>query len=168
MRPPNTAVDYTVRAVTSGNQSPDSNTVSAYDECRGTWIVSEDHGSVMLRGDRVDGIERRDKRVSFDLPGRRDRVDIVTAFCGYEGDLSLELNDLKDYDVDAARAVLDAIKYDPATPVRLVWGTINIPVYLRDLTVIPHPEIMPDLHLRYLVKFGFWQSGEFDDDGLAS
>lgn len=163
--PPNTAVSYTVRAVTAGNQSPDSNTVDAFDDCLGVWLVSEDHGSVMLRGDIK--ATRRDKRVTFDLPGRRDRVDILTAFCGYEGSGELELADYDGTDVAAKITILDAIKYEPEVPVRLVWGDRNIPVYVSELSHVPAAGFMVGRHEIYDVSFEFWQSGEFDEDGMG-
>lgn len=166
--PPNKTSVYTVRAVTNGVQSEDSETLEVFNAVDGFWIVSV-HGNVKLIGKDIDQITKKDKRATYNLPGRRDEIDIITAFGGYSGPFAGELNGIRgDIDADAALASLKAIKYDALTEVQLVYVDTSFPALLKNVDWGPHRDSSPKAgRARYRVSFECTQSSDFDDDGLT-
>jgi hypothetical protein len=156
---PSVTHTYAVRAKNdvSGVQkmSADSPTADATPTLEGVWLRSR-FGDVMLRSATVDGLKQTDKRQTFVLPYRLENVDIVTAIGGYEGSITGALFSGFDQDVDAARAILEQLRQAPMTEVRLAWGTQNRPVYLRGLSVKPHPQ-MTDGNRGHVVEFEFFE-----------
>lgn len=166
--PPNTLLTYTVRVITGAVQSTNSPEVEITNAVVGVWLLSE-HGDVVLDGTDTGSLVRTDKRATYNLPGRRDQVDIISAFGGRGGSFRGVLDNRRGVDIVAALATLEAIKYDPETPVRLVYGQLNIPVLLRNLDWDAHPESLIALgDLRQVVTFECFQVGEFDDDGFPA
>jgi hypothetical protein len=104
----------------------------------------------------VDSLKQTDKRQTFVLPYRLENVDIVTAVGGYEGSITGSLFAGFDQDVDTARGILEQLRQNPMTEVRLAWGTQNRPVYLRGLSVKPHPQ-MTTGNNGHVVEFEFFE-----------
>jgi hypothetical protein len=152
---PNVAHTYAVRATgTSGGvqkMSADSPTDDTTPSVSGVWLRSH-FGDVMLRSSDTSGLKQVDKRQTFVLPYRSENVDIITSVGGFEGPVTGSLFTMPGEDVDTARAILEQLRQAPATEVRLVWGTQNRAVYLRGLSVSPHP-MMTDGNRGHSVSF---------------
>ncbi len=159
---PNETHTWTVRAVTNGKQGLPRATQGNV-AVKGLWLMSV-HGDVVLDGNNVSGLRKKDRRATYKLPNRRDDIDIVGALEGlsgaYEGSIQYTHYRRTEADVDAARAILEKIRLDPATPVRMVHGTSSIPVLLRNLSVTVGDEYQPNTR-QHAVSFECWQVGEF-------
>ncbi len=156
---PNVTHAYKVRAVTIvggvNKQSASTSAVNGTASVQGVWIRSRQHGDVLLEGDGIGDFRQVTKRQTFVMPYRDDDVDIITSQGGYRGTYEGAIDSFQSRNVDADRAVLEKIRLDQLTPVRLVWATENRRVRLIDLTVPPHPSIMPSVDRTHSVIFAF-------------
>ncbi|GAB2970323.1 DNRLRE domain-containing protein [Nocardioides montaniterrae] len=169
--PPNTTLTYRVRAVTNDNSSPWSVTDTLTPEVKGMWIRSG-YGSIVLDGDTLDAIKQVTKRVTYNLPYAYEDVDIIGAVGGYAADsldLSIDNRDPDYQSVDDAREILEEVRKHPEQPVQLVWGTVSIPAYLRDLSVAPASDSVSALRDRkHAVSFGFFQTDDAAETGYGA
>ena len=166
---PNTTNTWKIKAIVNGKQGLGRST-SAYATVTGLWLVSP-LGSVVLAGaddnsTGIEGLSVKDRRATYRLPGRRDDVDIVGAFEGISGEVAGTVYvGANSYDteaqVDAAVALLKAMKKQPSVPVQVVGATMSFPALLRDVSVTPHPGMLPGDRM-HRVTFGCWQVGDFD------
>lgn len=162
--PPNRAATWKVRAVTNRKQSPASPTATFTNPVEGVWIISR-FGSVVMRGDRVDGMAQTEKRQTIPMPFRPDDVDVVTATGGYVGTYQGVLHSA-DGDVEDALTVLRKLRWHTDEEVTLTWGTVAIVGRLRGLTFGPAPELLPKSVVgwgndQHGVSFGFQQTRDF-------
>ena len=151
--PPHESATYTVRAIDTGSpQSADSPGATITPDVTGVWLLS-DYGDVLLYGDEVKGLRQGDKRETLERPFYFEDLDIITAVRGFEGSYEGSIDNRGEQDVDAARKILEEIRQRSYNPVRLVWATQSIRVYLRGLSVAPSPEIFPSSNREHDVSF---------------
>ena len=165
---PNSTHVYRVRAITAvagqDRESKDSPLATIRTDLTGVWLLSDEHGNVVLEGDGVDELQQKDRRATYSLPYRPDDVDVVGALGGIQGTFAGSMVGTED-EMTTAKATLAAIRADPATPVQLAYGTTSIPVLLRNVSVTPAAMMLPTRNrYEYRVSFEAWQVGDFDTE----
>lgn len=161
---PNEQHTWQVRAITNDRRG-EARSVTATVPVKGVWLMSK-FGDVVLDGSGVRGLSTKDRRATYRLPNRRDDVDIIGALEGisgiYEGALWRTPGRRTEAAFDADRAILRRIRRDPTTPVRLVYGTVSVPVLLRSLSITPDDDFLPNTRA-HTVSFECFQVGDFDE-----
>lgn len=160
---PNTEHTYVARGGTaaSGTRriSPNSNAVAITTTLTGVWLRS-DLGDLLLYGDQIDAAQI-DRRQTFERPYNGEPLDIVTAIGGIEGTATLTLDRRAD-DLPDAVAMIEELRDIPHAEVRLVWGTHNIWVNLRGLSVTMSQGALFPSSPAYDVRFGFFEIDPVD------
>lgn len=160
---PNVEHTYSVRAGTAASgtrrMSASSSVETITTTTTGVWLRS-DFGDLLLYGDGIDA-RQVDKRQTFERPYHTDNVDIVTSRGGFEGTYAGVI-DRRSSDIDADLALIDDLRGAPQTEVQLVWGTHNIWVNLRSLSVAMSPSSMLPSAPIYDVTFGFFEINPVD------
>lgn len=160
---PNTEHTYVARGGTaaSGTRriSPNSNAVAITTTLTGVWLRS-DLGDLLLYGDQIDAAQI-DRRQTFERPYNGEPLDIVTAIGGIEGTATLTLDRRAD-DLPEAVAMIEELRDIPHAEVRLVWGTHNIWVNLRGLSVTMSQGSLFPSSPTYDVRFGFFEIDPVD------
>lgn len=155
--------EYAVKVIDGGKQSVASSSAFVTSEAAGVWLLSDEAGDVRLRGVDVGDFTTTDKRATYAPINGHRTIDIVHSIGGVSGTYSGTIEDRPDQDVETARASLLAMKYAPEREVQLAYGTVSVPVRLRNVTVMPSPNFRPNTR-EHDVKFEAWQTSDFGDD----
>lgn len=167
---PNVTHTYKVRAVTDVGgglikQSQYSPTASIFAKVIGIWL-RWDGNDVVLDGSSPDdpGItaEQVTKRQTFELPYLGRDIDIVTAVGGLVGTFDGTIDRRQD-DLEATAALLNDLRTNRSSDVRLVWFTQNIPIDLKSLSIAPSKDALLPSAPMYDVKFEFSEIDEPDE-----
>ena len=153
--PPNTESTWEVRAVTAKVESTINPTATALSRVDGVWLVSEEHGRVVLDGETAAAdLRYTDRRVTVELPFSKYPVDIIGALGVFGGAVGGIIDNEGPTTVAQKKAVIDAIAADPNTPLQIVYGTLTETVKLRNVSVTPEPEMLPDYdQFGHIVQF---------------
>lgn len=161
---PNRSALWQVRALVNGKRGLPVNRTGKT-VVKGLWLLS-DHGNVNLAGTDLSDLRRKDKRATYDLPGRPDDVDVIGSLGGVAGTFAGELGRshvlTTTVAVEEKVRIMRLIRRDATTPVQMVYGTRSIPVLLRDVNIDISSEYLPGQNDLYDVSFGCWQVGEFE------
>lgn len=152
---------YKVRRITTGVGRSVSRSASITINVEGIWLVRPNGDYVVLDDVGVDQLTIPEMRLRYAPINRRHAVDIITQYAGITGPISASIEDADDQTATQARNVLDAIKNHPTEAVQLIYATVNKPVLVSQMTVLPDPEYREDQN-RYRVNFYVDQVGDFD------
>ena len=160
--PPNTSRTFHVRAIVNSDVAKPGPRSTIRTEVPAVWLLAET-GDVRIGGSGVGGFKKSDRRASYALPGMPFDLDIIGALAGVSGDYAGGVEERPDLpDVDETRRNVDLIRKAPTTTVRLAYGTRNIPVLLRNLSMDESERFELANH-RYVVSFFAQQVGDFDE-----
>lgn len=151
---------YTVKCIDGGKQTVQSPEAHVTPEVEGLWLLSDDD-EVKLDGADVTGFTTTDKRATYTLINRAYDVDIVHALGGVVGSYAGAISTRGGRDWAKARATLIDMRGKPHQEVQLVYGTVSVPVKLRNVSVLPSPVILSD-NMRHDVKFDAQQTSDFE------
>lgn len=152
---------WTVRVIDGGKKTAPSNEVHLTPEASGVWLLAGDDAEAVLAGIDVDGFSATDKRARYALVNEPYDLDIVHSLGGVAGAYVGSISSFDDW--ESSKAALMAMRSRTTEAVRLVYGTVNIPVLLANVTVLPAPEMLPN-NMLHVVRFDAMQVGEFEDD----
>lgn len=156
---------WTVRAIDDGTlkqtlPSPEAHLTT---ELTGVWLLSAD-SEVTLDGVDVDGFRNDDRRAIYSPLGLEHDVDIVYALRGLTGAFTGGISSTRGRNWEADIATLKAMRSDSDAPVRLAYGTVNVPIILRNVSPgLPSPDLLPH-NMAHTVTFEAHQVDEFGDD----
>jgi hypothetical protein len=148
---------------TSGKQTEPSPEYVFNFPLKGVWLLGED-SEVTLDGLDVGGFVNSDSRAIYSPLGLEHDVDIVYALRGLTGSFVGGVSSSRGRDWEADLATLRAMRSDTDEPVRLAYGTVNVPMILRNVSPgLPHPDMLPH-NMKHTVTFEAHQVDEFGDD----
>lgn len=156
---------WTVQAIdnSSEKQTTPSPEAFARPVVEGVWLLGED-SEVVLDGVDIDGFRNDDRRAIYSPLGLEHDVDIVYALRGLSGAFVGGINSSRGRDWEADLATLKAMRSDTDEPVRLVYGTVNVPIILRNVSPgLPSPDLLPH-NMAHTVTFEAHQVDEFGED----
>lgn len=164
--PPNRDVEHQSIPIVNGVAgTPRRFTVKTVVE--GLWLVDPPTGdNVMLKGtDTIEADYQESSTVYIPIGG--DRVVVRTnRLRGIEGTVALRLWQHGDRDVFDQEAAVLRMKVAALTrPLRLIWASHNIPVVVRNVSVVDHTDYSMTNRIVKRVSFEFYQAGElpFED-----
>ena len=152
--------EYQVKVIDGGKQSVASPIATLTPEVEGVWLLSDESGDVVLSGVDVAGFKSLDKRATYSPINGPRTIDIVHALGGVSGSYSGSIDAETDDDWQAARVSLLAMKAAPGREVQLVYGNVSIPVQMRNVSVLPSPDFLPNTKEQD-VSFEAWQVADF-------
>lgn len=156
---------WTVKAIDNSSQKQTIPSPEAFGQSvvKGVWLLGEDT-EVVLDELNIDGFRNDDRRAIYSPIGLEHDIDIVYALRGLSGPFVGGISSIGGRDWEAALETLKAMRSDTDEPVRLVYGTVNVPVILRNVSPgLPAPEILPN-NMLHAVTFEAHQVDEFGDD----
>lgn len=159
---PYLAHTYQVKAIDNGTskQTTPSADTSLTTAVGGVWLLTDDT-EVRLRGNGVDNFRTVDRRASYKPLNLPYDIDIVHAFEGVVGSYAGGIEAQGGEDWEAYRRRLLRMKGRPSETVQLVYGTVNVPVLLRDVSVMPSGSFQPH-NKRQDVSFSVQQVDDFE------
>lgn len=153
---------YIVKAIDQGNgkQTTPSESASITTSVGGVWLLSDD-ADVRLRGTVVENFRTLDRRASYKPLRLPYDIDIVHAFEGVVGSFAGSIEASRGEDWEAYRRRLLRMKGRPSETVQLAYGTTNVPVLLRNVSVAPSGSMQPS-NMRHDVSFDCQQVDDFE------
>lgn len=156
---------WTVQVIDDGTGKQTTPSPEAFltTSVEGVWLLGED-SEVMLDGVDVGGFTNSDSRAVYSPIGLQHDVDIVYSLRGLTGGFTGGISSSRGRDWEADLATLRAMRSDTDETVRLVYGTVNVPVILRNVSPgLPSPDLLPH-NMKHYVTFEAHQVDEFGDD----
>lgn len=157
---PNVKHIYAVRCLVDGTRSvtgPKAHVTTAID---GVWFTRSNGDQVRLDNTDVDQLITAERRATYKPLNVPYDVDIITGFEGISGPIVGTIAEDPDQAFLDAEAVLDAIKDNPSEVLQLMYGTVSVPVLVRNSTTLPHSTMLRS-NLRHRVEVEVQQVGEF-------
>lgn len=153
---------YKVKAIDNGSKKQTTASAEAYvtTDAPGVWLLDETV-DVRLEGTGVENFRTVDRRASYKPVNSPYDVDVVHAFEGVVGGFAGTIHDLTPGGWSAARAAILAMKGRPHREVQLVYGTVSVPVKLRNVCVAPSPAITTE-NMLHDVTFEAQQTSGFE------
>ena len=143
--PPRHSVTYTVRAVENGVQSAASSTVTITTDPQFIWITDPNDPSFVIPLADADDFEvnPEEDSATFAVLGSNKTIVVAEGTGRLSGSVSGSLFDDLPWTGGATarqmRSRVYRLRNEPTNEWRLVVDTWNLPVVLRDVTVIPRP-----------------------------
>ena len=135
-------------------------------ESEGVWLASEsdEAAKVVLDGVDIGNFRNDDRRAIYSPVGLEYDIDIVYALRGLSGSFVGSIDSSRGRDWEADIATLKAMRSATDEPVRLAYGTVNVPVVLRNVSPgLPSPGLLPH-NMEHTVTFEAQQVDEFGED----
>ncbi|HET7689339.1 MAG TPA: DNRLRE domain-containing protein [Nocardioidaceae bacterium] len=153
---------YYVRAVVNGESSVKSNQVTITPEVGSVWLLDiDDELAVALGGTDVSSWRMTDQVAVYNVVGASVPVQVTAALQGISGSFTGVLEAHAGRTHASYKADVLAMKARPRATRHLVAADMSIPVKIRNLSITPHPESLPN-HLQSLVSFDFFQCDDLD------
>lgn len=157
---------YRVRAEVNGKLSSGGPTTTITPSCVGVWLLDPTTKDAVLLGGKDIDAASVDLAETFDTIGAVGITRSVMGIGGLAGSVdSLMLRNRPGRPWEIAEALLYDFKSRPTDEFRLIWGDMNIPVVLGNLTIRPHPDTLTG-DVRKAVSFEWWQVDEFAVEGI--
>lgn len=158
---PNLAVDVEVFAVIDNVTASLPAVLEGYVPVLGGIWLRTPWGSLLLDGS-LENVRTVDRRIEYTPPGAQAKVSIVTALAGLEGPVEGSISVATTDDYAGALNLLDRIRANPTTPVRIVGGVRSFPALISNLSWAEAVDFIPGVNNLTSVRFDCWQVGEFN------
>ena len=160
--PPNQQVTYSVIAVVANKMSPASPTKTLTNTLSGVLIYEPTTGAYVNVADEAagDDLEMGESSVMYQGPYAQGPVKRILALGGISGSVKGFLSDINDRSIAAQLADTALIRSYPTRTCRLIWGYVNVPVVVSNISTGLASSAVPR-HMLHRISFTVDQVDEF-------
>ena len=161
--PPNADVTYSLHAVVDGKMSKGTAVSTVFAALDGLAIYDPESGAWFnVAGNTAgDQLGMTESSVTYKGPYAQAGVKRIMALGGIEGPVAGVIAQHGDRTVTKQLEDIAVIRANPTRIYRLVWGLINVPVTVSEISSMLAPEATRD-HMQHKIAFTLAQVDEFD------